>query len=148
MERCIGHDFMRVKSSQCVWFMKWEGRGGGVFSKPDLKKKFFLKGVSLWAYAFRSRFSHVPGALVHMLSHSSLEYSGAASRDQKDGCIKKGATTEEMWENSALRRDRDTQKCPNSAGSVSANQTLTAPPHTPSPLLFTLHQQCENFLFM
>lgn len=92
------------------------------------------------AYAFRSRFSHVPGALVHMLSHSSLEYSGAASRDQKDGCIKEGATTEEMWENGALRRDRNTQKCPNSAGSVSANQTLTAPPRTHSiPFCYSLY---------
>lgn len=113
-------------------------REGGIFSKPDLKKKkFFLKGVSLCAYAFRSRFSHVPGALVHMLSHSSLEYSGAASRDQNDGCIKEGATPEEMWENSALRRDPDTQKCPNSAGSVSANQTLTAPPTHSIP--FAIH---------
>lgn len=68
--------------------------------------------MGLCANAFRGELGRVPGALVHMLSHSSLEYSRAASRDQKDGCVQEGATTEEMWGNTALKRERDTQKCP------------------------------------
>lgn len=68
--------------------------------------------MGLCAYAFRGGFGRVPGALVHTLSHSSLEYCRAASRDQKDGCVKEGATTEEKRENTAQTMERDTEKCP------------------------------------
>lgn len=108
---------MRVKSSRlrtrsrCVACC--EMGGIGIFRKPEFKEVFFFfKGVWLCEYAFRGGVGRVPGALVHMLSHSSLEYSRAASRDQKDGCVKEGATREEMWENAALKRERDTQECP------------------------------------
>lgn len=105
-------------------------------------------------------FGNVLGPLVQMLSHSSVEYSRAASRDRRDGCASRRATAEGNSVEGATWAEESEQKRESSifrtlptslrksAGWVTPNQTLTTlPPHTPSHSLCTLHRQCEHFHF-
>lgn len=49
---------------------------------------------------------NVLGALVQMLSHSSVVYLGAASRDRQDGCITEWATEKEEKRKKTVQRRR------------------------------------------
>ena len=81
---------------------KKRDEGLRIFSKPDfieekdvIFKRVVCVCVCVCVCVNGGGFGNVLGPLVQMLSHSSVEYSGAASRDRQDGRRYSKENTEE-----------------------------------------------------